>query len=324
MAEPRPSLLDDTRRIAAEVRTGWSAQPDKLLFGLLLLAWLALFHFLGNAVFGYIDTPSLFSWCHQIYQAPDEEHCLYVPLVVLGLLIWKRHELIALPKRHWWPGAIIVALGLLLHLGGYLVQQTRLSLIGCLIGLYGLTGWIWGPAWLRATFFPMFLLGFCVPISAYAEVITSPLRILVTKVSVGIGHELLGIGVYRQGSMILNAQGVAMYDVAPACSGIRSLISLIALATVFAFVSYQSWWRRAVLIGAALPLAVLGNILRITTVIIVGEAFGQPAGAMIEQKFGFLTFGIAMVGLFALAHWMREQRSPTPPAPPAPPHGAVA
>jgi exosortase len=316
MAEPRPSLLDDARRVAAETRAGLAAQPDKLLFGLLLLAWVALFHFLGNAVFGYIDTPSLFSWCYQIYtNSPDEEHCLYVPLVVLGLLVWKRHELIALPKRHWWPALGLVALGLLLHIGGYLVQQTRVSLVGFIVGLYGLTGWVWGPAWLRATFFPMFLLGFCIPISAYAEVITSPLRIFVTKVSVGIGHDLLGIGVYRQGSIIMNAQGVAMYDVAPACSGIRSLISLFALATVFAFVSYQTWWRRAVLIGAALPLAVLSNVFRITTVIIVGEAFGQPAGAMIEQKFGFLTFGVAMVGLFALGHWLRENRAPAMPAP---------
>jgi len=313
MAEKRPSLLDDATRIANEVRGGWIAQPHKLLFGILLLAWIALFHFLGNAVFGYIDTPSLFSWCYQIYSgSPDEEHCLYVPLVVLGLLVWKRQELIALPKCNWWPGLLIVAIGLVLHLFGYLIQQTRVSLVGFLVGLYGLTGWVWGPAWLRATLFPMFLLGFCIPISAYAEVITSPLRILVTRVSVGIGHNLLGIGVYHQGSIILNAHGVAMYDVAPACSGIRSLISLIALATVFAFVSYQAWWRRAVLIAAALPLAVIGNVLRITTVIIVGEAFGQPAGVMIEQKFGFLTFGIAMVGLFALGHWLRENRqSPT-------------
>lgn len=316
MAEPRPSLLDDAWRIGAEVRAGLAAQPDKLLFGLLLLAWVALFHFLGNAVFGYIDTHSLFSWCYQIYgSSPDDEHCLYVPLVVLGLLVWKRHELIALPKHNWWPGAALVVLGLLLHVGGYLVQQTRVSLLGFLVGLYGFTGWVWGPAWMRATFFPMFLLGFCIPISAYAEVITSPLRILVTKASVGIGHDLLGIGVYRQGSIIMNAQGVPMYDVAPACSGIRSLISLFALATVFAFVSYKSWWRRAALIAAAFPLAVLGNIIRITTVIIVGEAFGQPAGVMIEQKFGFLTFGVAMIGLFLVAHWLRENRPLAAPAP---------
>jgi exosortase len=322
MAESRPSLLEDARRIASEVRAGWTAQPDKWLFGVLLAAWVALFHFWGNAVFGYIDTPSLFVWCYEIYRgSPDEEFGLYVPLVVLGLLIWKRHELMALPKRNWWPGAGIVVLGLLLHILGYLVQQTRISLVGFLVGLYGLTGWVWGPAWLRATAFPMFLLGFCIPVSAYAEVITSPLRIFVTKVSVGIGHDLLGIGVYRQGSIILNAQGTPMYDVAPACSGIRSLISLIGLATVYAFLSYRTWWRRAALLAAALPLAIVGNVIRITTVIIVGEAFGQPAGVMIEQKFGFLTFGFAMVGLFFVGHWLREDR-PTPPA--APVQGAMA
>src|SRR5204862_4065088 len=127
--------------------------------------------------------------------------------------------------------------GLVIHLIGFMVQQTRISIIGFFLGLYGLTGLAWGRHWLQRTFFPFFLFVFCVPLGTMSDSLTFPLRMLVSKISVGIGH-VLGIDVIRDGSQIFNPRGTFQYDVAPACSGIRSLTALLALTPIFGFINF--------------------------------------------------------------------------------------
>jgi hypothetical protein len=156
----------------------WASLPDKPLFFILLAAWLALFQLLGNSTFGYKDTPSLFSWLNYVYSmGEDDEHGRLIPIVVLVLLILKRKELTEIPKAPWWPALLLLVAGLLLHIAGYVIQQTRVSVVGFFAGLYGLTGLIWGRRWMAATFFPYFLFVFCLPLGGtLAEKITVPLR----------------------------------------------------------------------------------------------------------------------------------------------------
>jgi exosortase len=124
--------------------------------------------------------------------------------------------------------------------------------------------------------------------------------------------------VYKR--QILTDLGVPVFDVAPACSGIRSLISLFAISTVYAFMRFDRVWKRSIVIAAAIPLAVLGNLARILIVLIVGRAVSFEAGAFIEQKLGFLTFLVAFAGLFLLGRQLKEK----PDESPAPPPGLTA
>jgi exosortase len=146
-----------------------------------------------------------------------------------------------------------------------------------------------------------------------SEVITFPLRLLVTKVSVGIAHTGLGIDVFSAGSQIRDRVGKPLYDVAPACSGMRSLVAMALITIIYAFLSFKSNWRRAAVIVSALPFAVLGNVARITTVILVGEAFGPKWGAWIEQNLGFITFAVAIGCMLGIGWLLRENRGPKPP-----------
>lgn len=307
--QKRGSMLSE---FLEEAPRFWAALPHKALFGVLFLAWLALFQFWGNSSFGYYDTKSMFKWVNIDYgQMPDDEHGRIVPLIVLVILWVKREELLRAAKDVWWPAFGLLAVAVALHVAGYLVQQVRVSVFAFVIGLYGLMGLVWGRQWMARTFFPMFLLFFCIPLSTLSERITFPLRLFVTKVSVGIANTGLGIEVYNAGSQILNGQGHPMYDVAPACSGMRSLVAMALITFIYSFLSFQSNWKRLVIIGSALPFAVLGNIARITTVILVGEAFGKEYGAMIEQKFGFLTFGVA-IGCMLGVGWLLREKKPEP------------
>lgn len=289
----------------------WRTMPDKAIFGLLLAAWVVLFQYWGNPTLGFIKSSSLFEWTYYVHSsAPDEKIGLLIPWVVLGLLFWKRHELMAVPKSFWPASLILLGLALLLHLVGFLAQQTRISVLAFSLGLYGLTGLVWGPAWLKATFFPMFLLALAVPLTSELEVLTVPLRVGATAVSVGFCHHILDIDVFRKGTQILDGFGTPLYDVAPACSGIRSLLTMGLLMVIYGFVFFQRWWKRAVLISIALPVALAGNILRITIVIIAGEAFGQTTAVAIEQKLGFLTFGLALIAMFLVGRWVGEDDAP--------------
>jgi exosortase len=167
------------------------------------------------------------------------------------------------------------------------------------------------------------------PLGNSAEFITVPLRMLVTTLSVAIGNYGLGIDVIRQGSLIFDGNHTFQYDVAPACSGIRSLVTLLALTTIYGFLSFRKNWKRWLMVFLAFPLAVAGNTLRITIVIMVGGAFGQQAGARIEQKLGFLTFALAFAVVLLVGHWLREgqraaQRHSPKPAPPAGPRPVPA
>jgi len=281
----------------------------------LFAAWLALFHFLGNPNFGYVDTPSLLGWMWNAYSTPNSEdgHGMLIPIVVLGLFWWKRKELLAVRWQLWWPGLGLVVFALLLHMAGYIVQQPRVSIVALFTGIYGLMGLVWGREWLLRSFFPFVLLLFCIPVGSLAESVTFPLRMLVTKISVGVSHHALGIDVIQSGSQIFDPRQKFGYDVATACSGIRSLITLVALTTIYGFVVFQATWKRLLMVAVAFPLAVLGNVVRITGVIISAEAFGQEVGTKVHDGAGFVTFAVAIVCVMALSHWLKEDRQPSVP-----------
>jgi exosortase len=302
-----------------EFRKYWDPLPNKGLFFGLLAAWLVLFHFLGNSTFGYVKTPSLLGWMLNAYKSNDwdEGHGLVIPLVVLALIWWRRKELMALPLRLWPSGLAVVGFALVLHVLAYMVQQPRISIVAFFVGIYGLLGVAWGWRFMRANFFAFCLFVFCIPLGSLAEPVTFPLRLLSAQISVGIS-QAMGFEVIRAGTQIYGAAAPGgmptfQFDVAPACSGIRSLVSLLALTLIFGFVSFKSPWRRLAMVLSALPLAVFANVTRITFTIFVADLFGQEAGGKVEQKSGFVTFAIAIVVVMLLEYWMREP-APVKPA----------
>lgn len=291
----------------AELARVWAGMPNKGFFLGLLAAWVLVFQFLGNATFGHIDSPSLFVWLYGVYTAPhhNDDHGLLIPFVVAGLFWWKREELAAVRKELWRPGLLMLAAAMLLHVVGSLIQQARLSALAFFLGVYGLMGLAWGPAWLRASFFPFFLFGFCIPVGSLAEHITFPMRLVVTNATVVLA-QALDIDVAQDGSRIFNAARTFQYDVAPACSGVRSLMALVVLGTVYGWITFKSWWRRGVMIAVALPLAVVGNVARVTAVVITAQVAGHRAGERLHDYAGFVTFAVAIGCVIWLSRLLRE------------------
>jgi exosortase len=222
----------------------WQRLPNKTFFFVLLAAWLALFQFLGNSILGYIHTPSLFSWMYEAYNSPnpaaDDGHGDFIPFLVIGLFWWKRKELLESKLQLWLPGLAILIFAMALHILAYIVQEPHFSIVALFVGIYGLTGLAWGKEWLRKSFFPFFIFAFSIPLGGHAQLITFPMRLLVSRLVTLVAH-IFGIDVIRVGTQLFDPSGAFQYDVAPACSGIRSLVAIFLLATVYGFFTWR--WR---------------------------------------------------------------------------------
>ena len=287
----------------------WQRLPNKLVFFPLLLAWLALFHFLGNSILGYVPTPSLLGWMYFQFSFPetDEGHGLLVPLVVAGLFWWKRRELLALPLQTWAPGLVLVAAALLLHMAGFVAQQPRLSVVALFAGIFGLMGLAWGRAWLKESLFPFWLFVFCVPLASLATAITLPLRLAVTWL-VAAAANLLTIHVVRDGTSLRSAGGGYEYDVVAACSGMHSLVAIFLLAAIYGFVMFRSPGARVLLMALALPLSILGNFTRLMCVIFAAEFGGQATGNYVHENwfFSLVPYLPAIAGLLLAGRWLEK------------------
>ena len=299
----QPSLMQELSDVLRQL-------PDKGLFLSLLGVWVVIFTFLGNSTKGYVMSDSLFVWMNTAYSSEggDDAHGKLIPIVVLVLLWWKRDELLKIRFQNWWGGLVFLLVGCLLHVVAFGTQIVQLSIVAFFCGLYGLTGLVWGREWLFKTFFPFVLFAFAVPLGANGDVVTFPLRMMVTVLSVWFSNSFMGIEVVRDGSRIFDPSGDFQYDVAPACSGIRSLTALFLLATILAMTSFKSYWKRFVMMGLTVPIAILGNTARIVAVIIAAEAFGQDAGKLVHDWAWVFTYGTALGCIFGLSFVLNRKR----------------
>ena len=312
IAQPQSRNMESSSTFRDEITDVWRSLPYKGMFFVLAAAWVLLFHWMGNSTLGYVESASLFDWLGYAYDnSADDDHGRLIPFVVLGLMWWKRRDLIAVTKNVWWPALILIAFAVVLHLIGFMVQQTRVSVVAFFLGLYGVMGLTWGYAWLKNTFFPFFLFAFCVPLATLSEPITFPLRLIVTKITAFISDIGLGIGVICDGTRIYDPDGTFEYEVAAACSGIRSLTATLALALIFGFVLFGAWWKRAIIIASAIPLAVAGNVFRLSLIILAAEIWGQSGGTYVHDSswLSLLPYVPAMGGLFLISHLLRERDS---------------
>ena len=289
-------------------------------FGLLVL-WAALFHLKGNSTLGYIKSHSLFVWWYDVMTQSVKGQGLsallsgedalgwFIPLIVIGLLYWRFDDLKAIEKKPSWLGVAVLCFAVLLHICGFLVQQTRISIVAFFIGVYGITGLIWGRLWMREVLFVFALFLFCVPFGGASDIIAFPLRMWSTTLSVKIASGLFGLDIIQQGTLIFDPAGRYQYEVAPACGGIRSLTAIFVLSLCCGFIFFKSIWKKVVLVVLALPLAVAGNILRLLAIIFAAELAGQQAGASVHNSsiFSLLPYLPAFIGFWILTYWLGDE-----------------
>ena len=183
---------------------------------------------------------------------PNFEHGIFVPLFALFVLWQDRGKLRAIVPAPSWTGLPLLVLGLLMLVLGVLGAELFFSRVSLLVLLAGLIVLFEGWTFFRAVLFPWAFLILMIPIpTLILQQITFPLQLLASKLATGL-LELAGVPVLRQGNVIVLAS--MPLDVAEACSGIRSLLTLVTLAIIYGYLMETRVWVRVVL------YAVLRNI----------------------------------------------------------------
>ena len=230
---------------------------------------------------------------------PNFEHGIFVPLFALFVLWQNRKKLTAIASAPSWAGLPLVALGLLTLVLGVLGAELFFSRVSLLILLAGLIILFQGWTFFRAVLFPWAFLILMIPIpNLILQKVTFPLQLLASKVATGL-LELVGVPVLRQGNVIVLAS--MPLDVAEACSGIRSLLTLVTLAIIYGYLMETRIWVRVVLALSAVPIAVAANSFRIFgTGLLVQYWDPEKAEGFYHALGGWLIFVVALIMLFAV------------------------
>jgi exosortase len=230
---------------------------------------------------------------------PNFEHGVFVPLFALFVLWQDRKRLKAIPSAPSWAGLPLVVLSLLILVLGVLGAELFFSRVSLLVLLAGLIILFQGWTFFRAVLFPWAFLILMIPIpNLILQQVTFPLQLLASKVATNL-LELVGVPVLRQGNVIVLAS--MPLDVAEACSGIRSLLTLVTLAIIYGYLMETRMWARVVLALSAVPIAVAANSFRIFgTGLLVQYWDPDKAEGFFHAFSGWLIFVVALTMLFAV------------------------
>ncbi len=242
----------------------------------------------------------VFDW----YDLPDYSHGFLVPFFAVFVLWDNRTVLRNTPVRATWSGLPLVLFGIVVVILGVYGADLFLSRISFLILLAGIIWTFFGRAMLVALRFPLFVLLLAIPFPAIVfNQITFPLQLFASRVASAI-LPLLGVPVLNEGNVI--ELPVMKLEVAEACSGIRSLMSLFTLAVFYGYFLERTTKRRVVLAIASIPIAVAANAARIVgTGLCVQYWDPEKAMGFFHEFSGWVMFVISLGCLYILHRIMR-------------------
>jgi exosortase len=298
-AEVRPPRLARPESLA--VRARWPVATS------LALVFAAILAGLYSQVFPV--------WFEDVWADDNSTHALIVPFFS-AFVIWQRRKaLAALTPRGTWVGLLVILVGLAQLFVGDIAAETfsmRTSFIAVLAGLilFNL-----GPHYLRLLAFPLAFLLFTVPIPRiFFYAVAFPLQRLAAE-NAAWGLDLIGVPVLLDGNVIHLSR--ITLGVTEACSGIRSLVSLVALAVAWAHLTLPWLWGGIALVIAAVPITILANAGRVVATGLIAQSFGvEYAQGFFHTFAGWAIFIFAFVWLLGVhgliqlvGTWRRRSRT---------------
>lgn len=245
-------------------------------------------------------------WWHD----PNFSHGFFVPLFSAFVVWQERDRFAALIPRPSWTGLALLCCALLLLIVGQMGAELFLARSSLVLLLGGIIVLLLGWGALRAFLFPWAFLLLMIPIpSILLNQITFPLQLLASRVAAAV-LPLAGVPILREGN-IINLPSMAL-EVAEACSGIRSLMSLVTLAIIYGYLMEKRTWVRVLLACASVPIAVIANSVRIIgTGLLVQYWDPEMAEGYFHASWGWIIFVVSLVLLYAF-HRVITLLSPEP------------
>jgi len=235
----------------------------------------------------------------QWWRDPNFSHGFFVPLFSAFVLWNQRGKLARIAPRPSWLGLPILAFGLILLVVGQLGAELFLARFSLLLLLAAAIILFFGWEFFRAVLFPWAFLALMIPIpNILFNQITFPLQLQASKFA-AVTLPWFGVPILREGNVI--SLPAMTLEVAEACSGIRSLMSLATLAIIYGYLAEQRLWVRWVLAFASVPIAILANSVRIIgTGLLVQYWDPDKAEGYFHASWGWIIFVVSLLLLYGL------------------------
>jgi exosortase len=243
--------------------------------------------------------PTLAHLVGQWWNDPNFSHGFFVPLFSAFVIWQERDRLARITPQPSWAGLIVLVAALGMLVVGRLGAELFLDRSSLLLLLAGVVILFLGWNLFRAVLFPWAFLLLMIPIPTIVfNQITFPLQLLASKVAARV-LPVLGVPILREGNVI-NLPSMAL-EIAEACSGIRSLMSLVTLAIIYGYFMEKRLWVRWLLALASVPIAVAANSIRIIgTGLLVQYWDVEKAEGYFHASWGWIIFVVSLVMLYAL------------------------
>jgi exosortase len=263
--------------------------------------WLVLAILLLGPLYFKIIPDMVMEW----YKDENYSHGFIVPIIA-GFFLWERRRMLRETLvEPWGPGLAVLFAGVLQLLVSWLGSEYFLMRSSLIVILAGMMLYFLGRQAFAVAFLPLAYLIFMIPIPYIIyDMVAFPLKLFVTKVSVGF-LGFIGIPVIREGNILMFP--TTTLEVADACSGIRSLMSLLALSVAYAFYSQKSVLNRWIIIASAIPIAIFTNALRVIVTGILAQFWGARAAEGFFHEFaGLMVFALAIMILVAIGVFLQK------------------
>jgi len=257
------------------------------------LVWSGVLVALVFLLYAPILKPLVLQW----WNDPDYSHGFFVPLFSAYVLWRGRKRWLETEMKPSNFGFLVMLAAIFLFLAGTLGAELFTTRLSLLVLIAGMVIFLFGWKMLRAVSFPLGFLIFMIPLPALVyNQITFPLQLLASRFAT-FCLELLDVPVLREGNILLLPN--YSLEVAEACSGIRSMINLIALATAYGYLAESRRWARYALPILMVPIAILSNAMRILGTGFMTYHFGAKAAEGFFHQFsGWIIFLVAILLTF--------------------------
>lgn len=242
-------------------------------------------------------------------QVPDYNHGFLVAPLAVYFAYERKRKLRRIPIQGSWLGLIPLSVGLVSLAVGRLGVELTTMRSGFVFTLIGLVLLLLGKRMFRALAFPLLFLFLMVPLpQSLVNVIAFPLQLIAASAAVS-AMQMSGIPVLLEGNIIHLAHTDLFVE--QACSGLRSLTSLITIGVIFAYFFRKTIGERVILVASTIPIAIVVNAFRVALTGVLAHYFGKEAATgVIHELEGVFTFVLALTLLFVEAHllslvWVR-------------------
>ena len=274
---------------------------------------LVAYFFCALPLFHY-TTETVLRWGLNAWSQGEQAHGKLVPLISLFLLWHDRKLLLEARKTGSNRGLFFIFSGLAIFLLSVRCLECRFALLSIPFLIYGSVLFLLGGEVARVFRVPCALLLFMIPWAA-AEQATSRLQFIITGV-VGALANISGISTQAIGTTLRAGDGSFNFEIADGCSGVHSITAITLLTAVFVHLTQSGFWKKALIFASSAAFAVLGNIARIFSILIVAKFLGSQAATTWHEYAGFISFPMALGGMLAfsaLLNFNFKQLSSTPP-----------